>query len=511
MKLTILLTSDIHGSVFPIDYKSGQEKDIGLLKVASLIKREREKNPNTISIDLGDTIQGSILAQYLYQVEKTPEYLYKIKEDIGFDLEVLGNHEFNYGLDYLNKGINSSKTPVLTANIVDQDGKPVYGDYMIIEKAGIKVGIIGLTSQYVKNRELEETIKGLNFLPAKETAEKYIKLLKDKVDVLILAYHGGFEKDLVTGKSMNDNEGENEGYEILKNLTGFDVLLTGHQHRKIAEIIDNVAVLQAGFKGQAIGKVDLYIDENKNIVNKEVSLLSAHDVDMDQRLFDKYSYINEDLNIWMNQLIGKTQDPLKIDDPFAARLFGNAYANFINKLQLEYSKADISSTPIFRYDAPGFENEIRRLDIINNYPYNNTLAVIKISGRELKEALIENSMYFELDKDGKVVINEYYLRPKPKHYNYDFYYNLDFKIDLRKSKEERLVFLRYNNKMVQDDDEFELATNHYRALGAGEFSIFKGKEIIRSYEMPINSLMIEYIKKEGFLKADLTKNFEFIS
>lgn len=134
MKVTILVTSDIHGHVFARDYIDDYEKNLGMLKLKTLIEKEKDMNENTITIDLGDFIQGSMLAQYLYEVKKTPKYLYQIKNEMGYDLEVIGNHEFNFGLAYLKKAIESSNIPSLSANILDKNDKPVYLPFKIIEK-----------------------------------------------------------------------------------------------------------------------------------------------------------------------------------------------------------------------------------------------------------------------------------------------------------------------------------------------------------------------------------------
>lgn len=510
MKISILFTSDVHGYIFPTDYISEEKKDLGLLKISSLIKKYRHKDSDTIVIDLGDYIQGSILAQYLFEGKNDPSYLMNIKDDLSYDLQVMGNHEYNFGLDYLNRAISLSKTPTMSANILGEDGKPVYKPYTIIERKGIKIGIIALTTQYIKNWELEENIKGLKFVSAEKTCKKYVDLIGDQVDLLVVAYHGGFEKDLYTGEVLDTNEGENEGYNILKNIPSIDVLITGHQHRQIADIVDGVGVIQAGKFGEFLGKIDIDFDQDKNIIDKKLELLDLKGVDVDKKLFDKYSYIKEDLNSWMLEEIGKTEGDMTIGDSFIARLEGCPYANFVNQVQLSKSCAQISSTALFLLDPPGFDKVITRKNVLNNYPYTNTLAVLKISGKDLREAIAKNSMYFVIDEDGDIIVNPSYLDPKPKHYNYDFYSGIEYTIDLSQEEENRVVSLTYNSKIVKDTDVFELVTNQYRALGGGDFPMFSKDKIIRTYDIAINHLMLDYIRKKEVIKADFTRSFKFI-
>lgn len=510
MKITILLTSDVHGYIFPTDYISDKEVDIGLLKISSLVKKIKQENSETILIDLGDYIQGSILAQYLFEQKNDPKFLMKIKEKLNYDLQVIGNHEYNFGLNYLKKAVESSNIPTISSNILREDGSSVYKPYEIIEKNGIKIGIIGLTTQYIKNWELPENIKGIEFLSAKETCEKYVKLLRDKVDVLVVAYHGGFERDLNTGEIVDTNEGENEGYQILKDIDGIDILLTGHQHRNIAEVVDDVGAVQPGKFGEFLGKIDIELDYDKNITDKKVKLLDLKNTETDKNLYEKYSYINEELNSWMLEEIGKTDGDMTIKDSFLARLEGCAYANFVNQIQLDKSNAQISSTALFLLDPPGIEKEVTRKNVLNNYPYANTLAVLEISGKDLKQAIAKNSMYFILDDNKNVIVNPSYLDPKPKHYNYDLYSGIEYVIDLNQEEENRVVSLTYNSKIVKDTDKFELVTNQYRALGGGDFPMFSKEKIKRVYDIPVNHLMIEKIKAEGILKTDFTKNFRYI-
>lgn len=510
MKITILLTSDIHGYIFPTDYISDSEANLGLLKISSLIRELKKEDPNAILIDLGDYIQGSILAQYLFEEKNDPSFLMNVKDELGYNVQLVGNHEYNFGLEYLNKAVRASKVPVLSANILKDDGSPVYEPYKIIEKQGIKIGIIGLTTQYIKNWELPENIKGLNFLSAKKVCEKYVNLLRDKVDILMVAYHGGFERDLYTGEVVDTNEGENEGYEILKEIEGIDILLTGHQHRKIADIIDKTGVIQPGKFGEFVGKIDIELNNDKNIINKELKLLDLENVKVDEELLKKYSYINEGLDSWMLEEIGKTDKDMTIEDSFLARLEGCAYANFVNQIQLDKSKAQISSTALFLLDTPGLEKKVTRKNVLNNYPYANTLAVLEISGKDLKQAIAKNSMYFVLDKDKNIIVNPSYLDPKPKHYNYDLYSGIEYVIDLNQDEENRVVSLTYKSKIVKDTDKFELVTNQYRALGGGDYPMFSKDKIKRVYDVPVNHLMIENIKEKSTIKADFTKNFRYV-
>lgn len=504
MEIKLLFTTDLHGYIFPTDYISKEEKNIGLSKLSTII--DEEKDENTILIDLGDYIQGSVLAEYVYE-SYNASYFASILNDIGYDIGVLGNHGFNYGKEYVKDFMKECRFPYLSANI-KENGKNFAKEYEIIEKKGVKVGIIGLTTPYIKNWELEENIKDLSFYSAFDTAKSLVKKLRDEVDILVIAYHGGFEKDLETGEITDYNFGENEGYKILKEIPGIDVILTGHQHRNLAQILDGVAIAQAGYRGEFLGKVEISLDNDKNIIDKKASLRDTRFVDENKSLKEKFSFMEDKMADWLNEKLGYGDD-LKIFDTDYARFHGHPYLNLVNKVQMENSNADISATSIFMMDSKGLPKEITRKDVLNNYPYNNTLAVIEITGSELKEALKLNSMYFVI-KNGNIEVNESYLKPKVKCYNYDFYYGIDYVYDLNKPLNERLVSLKYKGEDVKDDDKFKLVTNQYRALGGGDFWMFKDKEIIYSVDKPINRMIIDFIKREDYIKLDRKTNFKFI-
>src|SRR5690625_1748286 len=142
MNIRLLFTSDVHGFIFPRDYKDKEEKNLGLCKLSSLIKEKRDEN--TILIDLGDYIQGSLLADYVYEKDNR-KYFASIQNYICYDIGILGNHDFNYGKDFLKDHIKSCDHRFLASNI-KENGKNFLKEYEIIEKNGIKIGIIGLTT-----------------------------------------------------------------------------------------------------------------------------------------------------------------------------------------------------------------------------------------------------------------------------------------------------------------------------------------------------------------------------
>lgn len=513
MKVTILATSDLHGYLFPTDYiEPSKEKALGLFKIATLIRSEKEKADGpVILIDNGDYIQGSPLTQYIEENEKSPETLISVLNELEYDVGIIGNHEFNYGLDYLKKGIEAANYPVLSANILEKGEYLADGPVFYLEKSGVKIGVLGLTTQYIPHWEHPENIENLEFFSAVETAKEWAPKIREKADLVIVAYHGGMESDFISGRPTETHTGENEGYKLLTEVPGIDVLITGHQHRKIAEIVNGIPLIQPGQRGEHLGKIVLEIDAKNKISKSEVELLSVKDASVDVRLYNKYKPIQRAVNNWLDEVIGQTDGDMTITNPAQARLVEHPYVEFINRVQLYYGKADISLTALFSNHVTGYNKEITIRDVLTNYPYPNTLAVIKVTGEELRQALEQTAEYFIVNDKNQIAVNPKFLKIKPQPYNYDMYEGIEYIIDVGKEVGNRIVHLQYQGRDIQPTDEFELVTNQYRAVGGGNYTMFEGKEFIREITIPMNELILAYIRENKMIQSSVNHNFKVIN
>ncbi|GAA0351435.1 bifunctional metallophosphatase/5'-nucleotidase [Alkalibacterium iburiense] len=517
MKLTIFETSDVHGYLFPTDYQSRkQEAEFGLFKLATLLKEERKKAEGpTLTIENGDFIQGSPYSYYIVKEKQNAKTLIEALNLLEVDAGVIGNHEFNYGVDYLNTAISSAQYPVLCANILNTSGEPAWDTpYKIVEKEGIKIGLLGLTTPYIPNWEHPENIEGLSFQSAVEAAKKYVPILKEKADVIIVSYHGGFERDLKTGEETEVLTGENEGYALLKEVDGIDVLLSGHQHRLIAEVVDKTAVVMPGEKGTYLGKVTLDIQKENDqveILSMTPELLSVEGVEPDKEMLETFLSVNDEVEEWLDQPIGEVYGDLEIKDVEKARRVEHPYVEFIQRVQMHFTDCDISGTALFNNSARGFDSVVTMRDIVLNYIYPNTLAVMKVSGKDLKEALERSATYFKINNRGDIDINPEFLNPKPQMYNYDMYEGIDYTIDVSQPEYERVIEFKYKGKDIQPDDTLEIVINQYRAVGGGNYHMFDASKIIREVTIPMTELIGEYFNQFSPVEAKVNHNFKVIA
>jgi 2',3'-cyclic-nucleotide 2'-phosphodiesterase / 3'-nucleotidase len=514
----IYVTSDIHGNVLPLTYGSNEKADLGLAKAVALIKEEIKKNDNCVLIDNGDLIQGTPLTYHYARLNGASiNPMVLLLNKLKFDAAVIGNHEFNYGLPLLQKTVNESKFPWLSANIVwEMSGEPLFGKPYLIKnfKNGCKIAVLGLTTQHIPNWENPEHIKGIAFLDAVETAKKWVPVLKEKADIVVVSYHGGFERDIESGKPTETLSGENQGYQLCMEVEGIDVLLTGHQHRLIENReINGVMVIQPGTQGTSVGHVEVTVRNNNGsweVVSKKSSLLSAKGYVPDQVVLDLIAPYEEKAQVWLDQPIGVIEGNMEITDPMETRLRDTPLIEFINKVQMDAADTEISSTALFDNRSKGFSSRVTMRDIVSNYIYPNTLKVVEITGKDMREALERSASYFVLNEDGKVAVNPAFSVPKPQHYNYDMWEGIRYTIDLSKPFGQRITELTFKGDEVDDQAMYQVVMNNYRAGGGGDYHMFKGKRVVKDIPIDVSELMANYLLKRGTIQASCDHNWQVI-
>ncbi len=511
-ELVILHTSDLHGHIYPVNYATNKYSEVGLAKIATLISQEREKYPDAILVDSGDLIQGSPLEYYHARVDNKPvDPMILAMNYLNYDFMAIGNHEFDYGLFVLKKAISEAQFPVTSANIVKAGTNiPYFGKPYIVKVLpnGIKVGILALTTKYIPHWEDPKNIKGLAFLDPVEVAKRYVKILRDKekVDVVVVAYHGGLERDPVTGKPTEELTGENQGYQICEEVPGIDVLLTGHQHREISNcFINGVLVSQPGSWGRYLGVIKLDMDKKHGkwvVAKKSGELLSVKGVKADEAILHITSKYEETVQNWLDKPIGVADGDFYITDPFKARMLDNPLMEFVNKVEMYYSGAKIASTALFSDSIKGWKKgPITLRDILAVYIYPNTLKVVKLKGKDIKAALERSAEYFTY-KNGKVGVNKAF-----KPYCYDMWEGINYVIDPTKPVGSRVVKLNANFEPMDMNKEYEVVLNNYRAAGGGGYPMLANKPVVREVMMEVSELMADYILKFKHIKPTVDFNW----
>lgn len=519
-KLAILETSDLHGHIFPINYGNHKKTNAGLAKIAALITQIKQKYDSTLLIDNGDLIQGTPLTYHyakFLQDRKNP--MISILNHLEYDAAIIGNHEFNYGMSLLRKSVVESNFPWLSANIVDGDsGMPFFGKpYRVKEYPnGLRIAILGITTHYIPNWENPNHINGLNFEDAFQATKKWVKYIKknEKHDLLVVAYHGGFERELTTGEPTETLTGENQGWQMCNDIEGIDVLLTGHQHRRIAGKVNEVTVIQPGFHGQTLGVVEIefHWKDTSWVVERKKAELEAveDDTPVEKNIVEIAQEYERQTQAWLDRPIGEIIGDMAIDNVFKVRLKDHPLIEFINKVQMETAGVDISATALFHDESPGFRNHVTMRDIVSNYIYPNTLKVIRISGSDMKQALEKSAAYFILDENKQIKVNPAFIKPKPQHYHYDMWEGIEYELDISKPFGSRVVKLNYKGRKVSRFEQYDVVMNNYRAGGGGDYEMFKNKPVIKEILTDMTELLADYFLQRKIVYASCNDNWRVV-
>ena len=518
-KLKIYFTSDTHGYFYPTTYGDLIPKNVGLFSCIPNWK----KDENTLVIDGGDVLQGNAFSYFTNHVPKSSKILADIMNDCGYDYYTLGNHDFNYGLEYQKEYRDNHKGHCVCQNVLDDTGNHLYPYEIKVMPNGLRVGIVGIVTDYVNVWEKKENLVGVQVVDPFIEAQKALSELKGKTDINICIYHGGFEADLDTGRRLTEST-ENVGYKICEELE-FDILLTGHQHMSVD---GRFITSRTGHKTYVVQPLDTakeyhlieinVVDNNNIMVTSEkikadyklaktaVTVTVSKDenntdsIEKGEPLYEKYMFYENKVQDWLNQPIGTLSRALLPADKLDMAYNGTPIADFINRVQLYFSGAQVSAVGLAN-DIAGFKEKVSTRDIIATYPFPNTLVVFNISGKNLKLAMERSAEYFAYDSEGKLTISDKFLSPKVEHYNYDYFAGVDYRIDPSKPIGSRIVKLEYQGKPVTDEQILTLCLNNYRASGAGEYPMYRECTIAKEINIEMVELLMEYFRMNPVIEV----------
>ena len=499
-RIRILSTSDLHGYIYPYSYADGKEMNYGLARIKTMIDELRDEN--TILIDNGDTIEGSPLTFHHYLTNKEGICpISKAMKVVDYDYVNVGNHDFNYGLPILKKHLDYVGAQCITNNVVYEDGTALDPKYVIHEIAGKTLAIFGLTTHFIPRWEKPENIEGLSFPDALESAKKTLAEIKEKenADYIICVYHGGFENDPATGVATEEYTGEGQAFHMVEEIEGIDILIAGHQHRQYCGTLKHTAYTEPAFNGQFLSCID--IDTESGEITP--TLLPATK-EADKEILALVQKEEDACQKWLDQTLGTTNVNLHIDDEDDARIHKSQLITFLNKVQMDVTGADISASALF-LRATGFQQEITMRHIVSTYPFPNTLVLKKVTGKILREYL-EKDLEFWAVEDGKLRVNPLYDFPNPQHHNYDMLDGIEYRANISLPVGHRLTSLTRNGIEIQDEDEFKLVINNYRASGGGNFFMLRDAETLAEYQESMVDILANYILKHKIIDFEPIHN-----
>ncbi|MGI9067416.1 MAG: bifunctional metallophosphatase/5'-nucleotidase [Pyrinomonadaceae bacterium] len=515
VQIVILGTTDLHGNIFPIDYYTDKPDNRGLAKVATLIKRVRKETENVVLVDSGDTIQGTPLAYYHNKKNnKPPDPMMLAMSALKYDAMAVGNHEYNFGLKVLEKARSEATFPWLSANTYNQGtGETHYKPYIIKEVAGVRVGILGLTTPGVPTWENAPNYVGLGFDDPLLEAKKWVPILRGRgrADVVVIAMHMGLEEDLRTGEiNPGQVKNENRAIAIAKQVPGIDLIFMGHTHRDVPSLVINGVVLtQANYWGRHLARADLYLENVSNkwrVYARSARTIPIDDkVDADEEILKLTEPYNRETQAWLSREIGESAAELTA---LEARFKDTAILDLIQRVQLEAGKAQVSMAAVFNPQARIAKGPVTVRNIAGLYVYENTLVVIEVTGRQLKEALEHSAKYFRTYEPGKSPAD--LVDEKIPAYNFDIAEGVTYELNISKPNGQRIEKLQYQGKPVLPDQKFRLATNNYRVNGGGGYTMYKGAPVVYRSGEEIRELIIDWVERHKTIPTEPTNNWKIV-
>jgi 2',3'-cyclic-nucleotide 2'-phosphodiesterase/3'-nucleotidase len=516
VQITILSTTDLHGNIDPIDYYTNKPDNRGLAKIATLIKRARKENPNSLLIDSGDTIQGTPLESFHNRKNNAPpDPMMLVMNSLHYDAMTVGNHEYNFGLKVLEKARAEANFPWLSANTYDTaKQQPHYKPYIVKEVAGVKIGILGLTTPGIPNWDNPPNYAGLEFHEPVSEARKWVAVLRDneKVDVVVIAMHMGLAEDLRTGEvSPGQVPHENEAIAIAQQVPGVDVIFMGHTHREVPSLyINGVLLTQANYWGKHLARADLYLQKNANggwrVYAKSARTLPVDDrVEPDPEAVKIAEPYDNETQGWLTRIIGQSSEELTAKD---ARFRDTAILDLIQKVQLEAGKADVSMVASFNSEARIAKGPVSVRDIAGLYVYENTLVVLEVTGQQLKDALEHSAKYFKTYVPGKPASD--LVDEKIPAYNFDIAEGVTYDLDISKPIGQRIQNLRFHGQPLSPTRKLRLATNNYRVNGGGGYTMYKDAPVVYRSSEEIRELIIDWVERNKTVPVKPDNNWRLV-
>ena len=562
----ILATTDLHTNLVNYDYYQDKPvENVGLAKTAILIEEAKKENSNTILVDNGDTIQGTPLGTYKAIVNPVKEGeqhpMYTALQKLGFEVGTLGNHEFNYGLDYLKRVIETAGMPIVNANVVDpKTGAYIYDPYKIItktfvdktgHKTTVKIGVTGIVPPQILSWD-KANLEGKVLVNDSVEAIKNIipEMRKAGADITLVLSHSGI------GDDKYEKGEENEGYQIAS-LPGVDAVVTGHSHAEfpsgngtgfyekypgvdgINGKINGTPVTMAGKYGDHLGIIDLnlvYKNGKWSVVNSKGSIRKIYtkSKEADERIKEIAKESHEGTVKYVRQQVGTTSAPIT---SYFALVKDDPSVQIVNNAQIWYAKRELAGTPEgslpilsaaapfkagTRGDATAYTDipagPIAIKNVADLYLYDNVTAILKITGAQLKEWLEMSAGQFNTidpsKKEAQQLINSSY-----RTYNFDVIDGVTYEYDVTQSNKydregkllhpdaSRVRNLKYQGKDVRPEQEFIVVTNNYRANG--QFPGVRDASLNRLLGLENRQAIINYILEEKNINPSADKNWRF--
>ena len=389
VKLKLVQTSDVHGNYFPYDFILRQDATGSLSRVCSYVRQERKVyNDRLILLDNGDILQGQPTAYYYNYIDTTATHLCAAMMNfMDYDAGNMGNHDIETGRAVFDRWASDCDFPILGANIIETaTEQPHFKPYIILERDGIKIAILGMITPAIPAWLSENLWRGLRFDDMEETARHWMTVIREqeKPDLVIGIFHAGRNAYVMNGKYN-----ENASVDIARHIPGFDIVMMGHDHALACEKVinaegDSVLIINPANNASVISSVDVKLTlQDGHVTQKEISgeLVRMDSYEPDAEFISHFASQRKDVEEFVSKRIGRFTESISTRPAY----FGpSAFIDLIHQLQLAISGADISLAAPLSFDAEIKAGDIFVNDMFSLYKYENMLYTMSLSGKEIR-------------------------------------------------------------------------------------------------------------------------------
>ena len=517
--IIILATSDIHGNLTGYNYSEGFYASDGMARLLTCVEQIRAEEENVVLIDGGDMISGSVMLNDICPGHPDdPHPVMKVMGILGYDAAVMGNHDLDLGTDYLEKTVGQADFPVLAANVRKPDGSLLTGKgYTIIERAGVRIAIVGVVTPFAElTAGGAQGVSGLTFTSGADAVTEVVRDIDGQYDVMVVSAHMG-------GYGEYDPEGGSDSaWHIADAVPQTDVLHMGHTH-----VIDlgkrgRTVYGETRDKARELLRFDVFLGEDRKAVHSEVSAIDLGDYEPSKLIAeDPYvKKLHQETIDFIAAGAKKDEDSPVIGYCKArfqpestekgvpiARLQETPVTNLINKVQLEYSGADISACCLFDPYCDLEEGPITLSDVKGLYKLENFLVTVDITGKELKDYLEMSARCYETAEgaDAKPRLNEFF-----PDFLQDYFSGVSYEIHVRNKPGDRIRNMKVNGGPVTDSDVYKLALHNYR------YSTTLKKEGVIAADkdwqsrITVREMIEDYVRRHSPIAPELEGNWKVI-
>lgn len=563
VELQILGTSDLHTNFVNYDYyRDAKSNSLSLAKTGVLIEDAREENPNSLLFDNGDLIQGTPFGGYKVNVDPLEDDelhpAFAALESLDFDASTLGNHEFNFGLEYLDNALEEASFPVLNANVYDAEtGENRFTPYTIMDKEvtdrkgkkhTIQVGVIGVVAPGIMNWDRAHLEGEVIAEDAADTVEKFIPEVEAAgADVVVVLSHSGMGDEVHTDK-------EDDITYQLTEVDGVDAIITGHNHDVFPGsfgdlenvdqengTINGVPVVMPGKFGSHLGVIDLTLEprgKKWRITNSEAELRAIDSTtdEVAEQVIEAVKETHEGTVEYIRSPVGETTAPI---NSYFSLVQDDPSVQIVNNAQLWYAEQQLAGTanaelPLLSAAAPfkaGGRNggdyytnietgEIAIKNVADLYVYDNTVFVLKLTGADVKEWLEMSAGQFK-QIDPAATGEQRFIDDNYRTYNFDVIDGVTYDIDITEPAKydgegvvvnegaERIENLQYEGAAIDPNQEFLVVTNNYRA--SGNFPGVRNATESIDFAYENRQVLQDYILDVGTIDPSADGNWQFAS